>query len=174
MMCRDQSHRGRRDIGAERIEAAMGDIENRENAEYQRQSQRNNEQPGSLNQPVDNDRQKEVHGAVFMPIIADDAYNSKCRSNVQQPQSHVARRERSSGVSFELTPPQPSFGPGRRSIALVQLHLAPCMPPLIQSSAFTPGGGLTHSAGKYWMSTRSTRFASGLYLVREKAIDWIA
>src|SRR5260370_30630957 len=92
MMRRDQSHRGRRDIGAERIEAAMGDIENFEKAEYQRKSQRNNEQPGSLNQPVDNDRQKEVHGAVFMPIVAEDAYNSKYRSNVQQPQSRVAKR----------------------------------------------------------------------------------
>src|SRR5215207_9503928 len=55
-----------------------------------------------------------------------------------------------------------------------QLHLAPCMPPLIQSSDLTPGGGLTHSAGKYWMSTRSTRLRSGLYLVRAKPIDWIA
>src|SRR5437870_10101797 len=55
-----------------------------------------------------------------------------------------------------------------------QLHLAPCMPPLIQSSDFTPGGGLTHSAPKYWTSTRSTRFESGLYLVRPNAIGWIA
>src|SRR5260370_28944232 len=83
-------------------------------------------------------------------------------------------QERSRGVIVELRPPQPSFRPGRRSIALVQLHLAPCMPPLIQSIDLTPGGGLTHSAGKYWMSTRSTRFASGLYLVRLIAIGWVA
>src|SRR5882757_10169189 len=55
-----------------------------------------------------------------------------------------------------------------------QLHLAPCMPPLIQSSDLTPGGGLTHSAAKYWMSTRSIRLESGLYLVRLNAIGWIA
>ena len=39
---------------------------------------------------------------------------------------------------------------------------------------FTPAGGLTHSAAKYWISTRSTRFDSGLYFVRLKAIGWIA
>jgi hypothetical protein len=55
-------------------------------------------------------------------------------------------------------------------VRCTQSHLAPAMPPLIQSSALTPGGGLTHSAGKYWMSTTSTRFRSGLYLVRPKAI----
>jgi len=30
-----------------------------------------------------------------------------------------------------------------------QLHFAPAMPPLIQSIALTPGGGLTHSAGEF-------------------------
>jgi len=67
---RNRGHCGRGDIGAERVETAMRDIENFENAEYQRQSQCHNEQPGSLNQPVENDRQKEVHETVFMLIIA--------------------------------------------------------------------------------------------------------
>src|SRR3954454_9429116 len=72
------------------------------------------------------------------------------------------------GASFVLTPLRLAS-----EVCLVQLHLAPCMPPLIQSSDFTPGGGLTHSAGKYWISTRSTRFESGLYLVRLIAIGWV-
>ena len=62
---------GRRDIGAERIEAAVSDVENLEHAEYQRQSQGNDEQPGSLDQPVENNRQKQIHGAV-MPIIVSE------------------------------------------------------------------------------------------------------
>jgi len=45
------------------------------------------------------------------------------------------------------------------------------MPPLIQSIAFTPGGGLTHSAGKFWISTSSTRFLAASYLLRLIAID---
>src|SRR3954464_10234762 len=75
----------------------------------------------------------------------------------------------SSGASIVLTPLRLAS-----EVCLVQLHLAPCRPPLIQSSDFTPGGGLTHSAAKYWMSTRSTRLESGLYLVRLIAIGWMA
>src|ERR1700716_2078965 len=74
-----------------------------------------------------------------------------------------------SGASAELAPLQ-SFS----KFFAAQLHLAPAIPPLIQSIDFTPGGGLTHSAGKYWISTRSTRFESGLYLVRLIAIGWTA
>src|ERR1700704_1442799 len=83
---------------------------------------------------------------------------------------HVARagrrlrREHRPHAAFNL----------RSDAGVPQLHFAPAMPPLIQSSDFTPGGGLTHSAGKYWMSTRSTRFRSGLYLVRLMAIGWSA
>src|SRR3981081_2469835 len=98
------------------------------------------------------------------------------KTPVESATASVAYRERAggSGASVKLAPLQPSFRSGRLSVALAQLHLAPCMPPLIQSSDFTPGGGLTHSAGKYWMSIRSTRLASGLYLVRLVAICWIA
>ncbi len=71
-MRRDRGHRGSRDIGAERVEAAMGDVENFENAEYERQPQCNDEKPGSLNQTIENNRQKEVHGAVFLLIIAGE------------------------------------------------------------------------------------------------------
>ena len=42
-----------------------------------------------------------------------------------------------------------------RAETRAQLHLAPCMPPLIQSSALTPFGGFTHSAGKRMTSTTS-------------------
>ena len=61
----------RRDIGAERVKAAVSDIKNLEHTEYQRQPQGNDEQPGSLDQPVENNRQKQIHGAV-MPIIVSE------------------------------------------------------------------------------------------------------
>ncbi len=165
-MRRDHGHSGRGDIGAERVEAAMGDVENFENAEYQRQPQCNDEKPGSLNQPVENNCQKQVHCAVFMQDIAGEGGIQDAGSNAdrmsQSGQGLAARASRSRRSNLASDAPAP------------QLHLAPAMPPLIQSIDFTPGGGLTHSAGKYWMSTRSTRFRSGLYLVRLMAIGWIA
>ena len=74
LMRGDHGDRGRRDIGAERIEAAMGDVENLQHAEHQRQPQRDDEKPGRLNQPVEHDRQKEVHGVVHgsLPANADE------------------------------------------------------------------------------------------------------
>jgi hypothetical protein len=41
----------------------MGDIEYLEHAEHQRQPQRDDEQPGGFDQPVEHDCQEQVHGA---------------------------------------------------------------------------------------------------------------
>jgi hypothetical protein len=54
------------------------------------------------------------------------------------------------------------------------LHLAPGKPSPIQSAAFIPGGGFTHSAGKCTMSTSLTILASASHLVRPAAFDCIA
>jgi len=93
---------GRRDVGAECIEAAVSDVENLEHAEHQRQPQGNDEQPGSLDQPVKNNRQKQIHGAV-MPIIAGEG--RKSRAGV-------------SGTNVLLTPLCLIFRGCRRSVAL--------------------------------------------------------
>ena len=98
----NHGHRGRRDIGAERVEAAMGDVEDLQDAEYQRQPQRDDEQPRGLNQAVENDRQKEVHCAGFMPIdwragnatrsryLSGQAPRRACRSTVERMRRSVA------------------------------------------------------------------------------------
>jgi hypothetical protein len=47
----------------------MGDIENLQDAEDQRQAKGDNEQPRCLNQAIENDRQKEIHGVAVTRII---------------------------------------------------------------------------------------------------------
>ena len=143
----DHGDSSRCDIGAEGIEAAMGNVEDLQDAEDQRQAQGHDEQPRGLNQAIEHDRQKEIHGDGFTLIIGGQ----------------------DSGANLKLAPL-----PNYSGVETSQLHFAPCIPPLIQSSDLTPAGGLTHSAAKYSMSIRSTRFSSGLYLVRLKAIGWIA
>src|SRR3954462_6815384 len=108
-MRRDCGHRSRSDVGAKRVEAAMGDVENLQYAEYQRQPQCNDEKPGSLNQPVDNDGQKEVHCVVFMRGGAR-RYNSQPRLKCNTWRSHIAKREDGSGASLSLTPRVRSLG----------------------------------------------------------------
>ena len=67
----DQRHHGCRNIGAERVKAAMGDVEDFQHAEYQREPQRHDKQPRSLNQAVEDDGQEKVHGREFRREVAD-------------------------------------------------------------------------------------------------------
>ena len=53
--------RARRGIGADGEQAAMGEVENVEDAEYERQSDRHDEQPGRVDHAVDQDRCSEFH-----------------------------------------------------------------------------------------------------------------
>ena len=47
----------------------MGDVEDLQYAEYQRQAEGDDEQPRGLNQAIENDRQKEIHGGGVTQII---------------------------------------------------------------------------------------------------------
>jgi hypothetical protein len=69
MMRGSHGNRSCRDISAEGIEAAMGDVENFQHSENQRQPQGDDEKPRCLNQPIEDDRQKEVHGVGFTMVI---------------------------------------------------------------------------------------------------------
>src|SRR5947209_18229222 len=160
----NRGYRGSCEICPERVETSVGDVEDFQYAEYQRQPQGNDEQPGCLNKPIENYCEKQVHG-ILLRLPVSIARKGRWRQRTHLGANTGRRREQSSRHLH------PCAGRGGDS---VQLHLAPCMPALIHSIDFTPAGGLTHSAGKYWISTRSTRLVSGLYLVRLKAIGWIA
>ena len=47
----------------------MGDVEDLQYAEYQRQTQGDDEQPRGLNQAIENDRQKEIHGGGVTRVV---------------------------------------------------------------------------------------------------------
>ncbi len=59
--CGDERDRGRCEISPERIKAAVGDVEDFQDAEDERQSQRHNEKPRCLDQAIENNCQKEIH-----------------------------------------------------------------------------------------------------------------
>ena len=58
----------RSSIGAQRIEAAMRDIEDFEHAKDQCESQRDDEQPGRIGQAIDQDGKDEIHGRFLLVI----------------------------------------------------------------------------------------------------------
>jgi hypothetical protein len=47
----------------------MGDVEYLQYAEHQRQAEGDDEQPRRLNQAIENNRQKEIHGVAVTRII---------------------------------------------------------------------------------------------------------
>ena len=47
----------------------MGDVEDLQYAEYQRQAEGDDEQPRGLNQAIENDRQKEIHGGGVTRVV---------------------------------------------------------------------------------------------------------
>lgn len=137
----------RRGIGADRVEAAVGEIEDVEDAEDERQPDRHDEQPGRIDQSIDKDRRREIHASSLKQGTAE-------ASNTLAP-----------------APTSNLSGQVRFVSRTCQLHLAPAKPSAIQSAAFTPAGGFTHSAGKWTMSTSFTILASASHLVRPAAFD---
>jgi len=81
---------------------------------------------------------------------------------------------RDSSTSLEREMSRSESHPGSFLKYAAYLHLAPGKPSPIQSAAFIPGGGFTHSAGKCTMSTSLTILASASHLVRPAAFDCIA